>query len=158
MISKKNIFYFFFGFIIFIIDRVSKIIIINLANNNSNSEIKILDFLSLNLIWNNGIAFGFFSFEENIFYNILTALIAIVTAVVFFMTIRSEGLEKVAFMMVFSGSLGNIFDRIYFSSVPDFIDFHINNFHWFTFNFADVFITLGVILLIINEIQFIKKK
>ena len=73
------------------------------------------------------------------------------------MIIKTKGLEKLAFMIVFGGSLGNIFDRLYYSSVPDFIDIHIGNFHWFIFNVADIFITLGVILLITLEI-FSKKK
>lgn len=158
MINKKNFFYFFFVFIIFLIDRASKIIVINLLNNNSNSEIIILDFLSISLVWNDGIAFGLFSFEEKNFYNILTVIIILVIFLVFLMILKSNGWEKIGFIMVFSGALGNVFDRIVFSAVPDFIDLHINNFHWFTFNFADVFITLGVFLLIINEIELIKKK
>ena len=158
MINKKNIFYFFFVIIIFVIDRASKIIVINLVNDNSKSEIIILDFLSISLVWNEGIAFGFLSLEEKIFYNILTIIIILVIFLVFLMMLKSNGWEKIGFIMVFSGALGNAFDRIVFSAVPDFIDFHINNFHWFTFNFADVFITLGVFLLIINEVKLIKKK
>ena len=53
--------------------------------------------------------------------------------------------------MILGGALGNIYDRIFYRAVPDFIDFHISNFHWFIFNFADIFITIGVIFMIIFE-------
>ena len=54
--------------------------------------------------------------------------------------------------MILGGSLGNIFDRLYYTAVVDFIDLHINNIHWFIFNIADIFITIGVIILIVLEI------
>ena len=137
-------------------DRISKISIINLLENSSHDNIFITNFLSLNLIWNEGIAFGLFSFDQKIYYNFLTLIIVLVTTVILWMIIKTRGVEKIAFMMVFGGSIGNIFDRIYYSSVPDFIDFHIGNFHWFIFNVADIFITSGVMLLI--YLEFFKKK
>ena len=112
----------------------------------------------MNLIWNQGIAFGLFSFDEGLYYNFITVVILIITAIIFWMIIKSEGLEKIGFILIFGGSLGNIFDRIVYKSVPDFIDFHINNFHWFIFNVADIFITIGVILLIYLELIFKAKK
>ena len=75
----------------------------------------------------------------------------IIIFVVFWMIIRTKGLEKYGFLMVFGGSLGNVYDRLFYSSVPDFIDIYYKNFHWFIFNVADIFITLGVIILILNE-------
>ena len=72
------------------------------------------------------------------------------------MMIKSAGIQKYGFMLVFGGSLGNIFDRLYYSSVPDFIDIHFYNFHWFIFNVADIFISIGVFLLIYSE--FFRKK
>ncbi len=154
---KKNIWNFVFILIIFLIDRFSKISIINSAETFGELDIFINSFLNLNLIWNDGIAFGFFSFEKNIYYNFLTILIALITLIVLWMITKTEKFEKLGFMMIFGGSLGNIFDRLYYSSVPDFIDFHINDFHWFTFNVADIFISLGVILLICLELFFRKK-
>ena len=151
---------FFISFIIiafiFSVDRISKIYIIFLNDRNPSSNLFTSKFLDINLIWNNGIAFGLFSFDERIYYNILTVLILIITLIIFWMITRTKGLEKLAFLMIFGGSLGNIFDRIFYSSVPDFIDFHFNNFHWFIFNVADIFITIGVIMLIMLEI--FKKK
>lgn len=157
MINKKNIFYFFLIFLIFLVDRISKNFIIKLAGND-NTEIIISKFISIDLIWNRGVAFGLFSFDDYLFYRILTLLISIIIILVFWLIIKSEKLEKYGFIMIFAGSLGNIYDRLVYSSVPDFIDLHYNDFHWFTFNVADIFISLGVILLIINEIYLKKKK
>ena len=109
-----------------------------------------------NLVLNKGIAFGLFSFNEQFYYNIITLIIFIITLIVLAMAIKSSGIEKICFSLIFGGSLGNIFDRMYYSSVIDFIDIHINNFHWFIFNFADIFISLGVIILIL--LKFFKKK
>ncbi len=143
-------------FIIFSLDRISKLYVIFQNEKNLSSNLFTSKFLNINLIWNDGIAFGLFSFDEKIYYNILTVLILIITLVILWMITKTKDLEKFAFLMIFGGSLGNIFDRIFYSSVPDFIDFHINNFHWFIFNVADIFITTGVIMLIMLEI--FKKK
>ena len=149
--TRRNIFDFLIILTIFSLDRVSKIIIIDLNKINKLTSYSLTPFLNLDLVWNQGIAFGFFSFNENIYYNVLTSIIIIVTLVVFVLMLKSKRYQKYGFLMVFGGSLGNIFDRLYYSSVPDFIDLHINNFHWFIFNVADIFITLGVILLILTE-------
>ena len=142
--------------IIFSLDRISKLYVIFQNEKNLSSNLFTSKFLNINLIWNDGIAFGLFSFDEKMYYNILTVLILIITLVILWMITKTKGLEKFAFLMIFGGSLGNVFDRIFYSSVPDFIDFHINNFHWFIFNVADIFITVGVIMLIMLEI--FKKK
>ena len=154
---KKNFFNFFLILIIFLTDRLSKYLIIESNKINGESEYIMLPYLSFNLIWNEGIAFGLFSFSDRTSYNILTVIIILVTAFIFWMIIKTKKLEKLGFIMIFAGSLGNIFDRLYYSSVPDFIDIHFYNFHWFIFNVADIFISTGVILLIIIEI-FVKKK
>jgi signal peptidase II len=149
---KKNIFYFFFILFIFILDRISKLWIISIFNLENSLEIKISSFINLNLIWNKGIAFGLFSYGEKFEYNLLTGLIIIIISIVFWMIIKTKGFEKYGFLMILGGALGNIFDRLYYSAVPDFIDIYYKNFHWFVFNVADIFITLGVLMLIINEI------
>ena len=154
---KNNFWNIFFIFIIFIIDRISKIAIINSTEKFGEKNIEVNSFLNLNLIWNDGIAFGLFSFNDKIYYNILTIIIILITLIILWMITKTAKFEKIAFIMIFGGSIGNIFDRLYYSSVPDFIDFHINNFHWFIFNVADIFITIGILLLIYLEI-FIKKK
>ena len=142
---------------IFIFDRLSKILIIKNHDTLNQTTVSVFSFLDLRLIWNDGIAFGLFSFDQSIYYNSLTLLIVLITIIIFWLMIKAKGLEKMGFSMIIGGSLGNLFDRIYYSSVPDFIDFHINNFHWFIFNVADIFISLGVLLLIFLEI-FSKKK
>ena len=154
---RSNFFYFCIILSIFLADRISKLWIISLSNSVSNLNIEFLPFLNLHLIWNKGIAFGLFSLSEKSNYNFLTALIFIIIIVVFWMAIKTKGLEKYGFMFVFGGSLGNVFDRLYYSAVPDFIDVYYKNFHWFIFNVADIFITIGVIVLILNEF-FLKKQ
>ena len=144
--------------LIFFLDRVSKIIVININGNNFSNEIFSSKFLNIHLIWNKGIAFGFLSFDENLFYNFVKFLIIFICIILFFMILSSIGSKRYFLLMVFGGALGNLFDRIYFRAVPDFIDLHIENLHWFVFNIADIFITLGVFMLILLEIFFSKKK
>ena len=139
-------------FSIFIIDRISKIYVIFLSNKDLDFEIFSSKFLNINLIWNNGIAFGLFSFDQNHFYNFLTTIILFVILVVFIMMIKANGIKKYLLLMIFGGAISNLYDRIYYRAVPDFIDFHIGDFHWFIFNVADIFITLGVIFMIIFEL------
>ena len=141
-----------FILLIFLIDRISKIYVINVDDKLLGLEMFSSNFLNIKLIWNEGIAFGLFSFNEKTFYNILTIIILIIILIIFIMTIKSDGFRKYSLLMILGGALGNIFDRIYYKAVPDFIDFHIGDFHWFIFNFADVFITLGVFFMILLEI------
>ena len=148
---KKEIIIFYIASTIFILDRLSKYFILELSNSEDSFYIPITSFLNLNLVWNSGIAFGLFSFNEQFYYNIITLIIILITFVVLFFAIKSSSVEKIGFSMIFGGSLGNIFDRLYYGSVVDFIDFHINNIHWFIFNIADIFISLGVIILITIE-------
>ena len=143
-------------FFIFILDRISKMYVVHLDKVNYSSELYQSKYLNITLIWNEGIAFGIFSFEEKIFYNFITIIIGIVILIIIWLMLKAKGLEKYSFIMVLGGSLGNIFDRLTYSAVPDFIDFHYKSFHWFIFNVADIFITLGVILLI--YLEFRKKK
>ena len=152
--TKKNVFHLFLILFIFLIDRLSKLWVVNYFNLVEKSEINISPFLSINLMWNQGIAFGLFSFNESVYYNLLTSFIVFVTFIVFIMIIKTKGIEKYSFIMIFGGSLGNIFDRLIYSEVPDFIDLHYGNFHWFIFNVADIFISVGVILLILKEFIF----
>jgi len=139
-------------FSIFILDRLSKLYIIYLDKINTSSEIFLSKFLNIYLIWNEGIAFGLLSFEKDNLYNILTALIIIIILFLFFLITRNTGLKKYSLTMIIGGALGNVFDRIYYKAVPDFIDFHVDNFHWFIFNIADIFITIGVFLMILLEL------
>ena len=141
-----------FILLIFLFDRISKIYVIYLDNKLFGSEIFSSNFLNIYLIWNEGIAFGLFSFNENIFYNILTIIILIIILIIFIMTIKSDGFKKYSLLMILGGGLGNVFDRLYYKAVPDFIDFHIGNFHWFIFNVADIFITIGILFMVIIEL------
>ena len=137
---------------IFSFDRLSKVYILKTAELNNGIDIYVTPYLNLFLVWNKGIAFGLLSVDESLMYNIVTLIIMIITFIILLMSVRSKGLEKYSLIAVFGGATGNIFDRIYYSAVPDFIDFHIGDFHWFIFNIADIFITIGVICLIYAEI------
>ena len=153
---KKFFLYSVIVILIFIVDRFSKVYILNLAETNNLVDIYVAPFLNLYLIWNKGIAFGLFSFEQNSVYNFITILIIIINLIILIMIIKSNDINAYFLMFILGGSSGNLFDRIYYSAVPDFIDFHINDFHWFIFNVADIFISAGVICLIIVEFVFNK--
>ena len=142
---------------IFAIDRISKLYIIKLAEINNSVDIYLSSYLNLNLIWNKGIAFGMLSFDESVIYNFITILIIIVNLIILIMIVRSNDIKCYFLIFILGGSMGNLFDRLYYYAVPDFIDFHINGFHWFIFNVADIFISLGVICLIFVEL-FLNKK
>ena len=148
----------FIIFSIFIIDRITKIYVIGVNSKNSYEDLYSSKFLNINLIWNEGIAFGLFSFNQNNLYNLLTLIISIIVIVILKMIINSYGIKKYGLMMIFGGALGNLFDRIFYKAVPDFIDFHIGEFHWFVFNVADIFITIGVIIMILFESIFNEQK
>ncbi len=143
--------------LIFLLDRVSKLYVISLDRKNYSSEIYSSKFLNIDLIWNEGIAFGLFAFDKSNLYNFLTIVILIVIFLVFIMIFKSTGLKMYSLIMIFGGAIGNLYDRIFFKAVPDFIDFHYGEFHWFIFNVADIFITIGVIFMILIEL-FAKNK
>ena len=155
---KKHLIDFSIIIFIFLIDRVSKLLIIGSPETYEQYGINVTTFLNFNLIWNEGIAFGLFSFNERLYYNFLTIIICLIVIVIIWLMFRSEGFEKFSYIMIIGGSFGNIFDRIYYSAVPDFIDLHFNNYHWFIFNVADIFITLGIMFLISIEIFNSKKR
>jgi signal peptidase II len=153
MILKKNYYFeILILFLIFILDRFSKIYVIYLSEKNNYSKIFSSKFLDIHLIWNEGIAFGLLSFSETYFYNLISIIIAIIIFILFVMIIRSKGLKKLLLISILGGAIGNFYDRLVYKAVPDFIDFHINDFHWFIFNIADIFISIGVFFMILYEI------
>jgi signal peptidase II len=136
---------------IFTLDRISKIFVINFSGNSNAVELYTSKFLNISLVWNEGIAFGLFSFQRSYLYNSITLFICLVILIVFMMMIKSNELKQYPLVMILGGALSNLFDRIFYKAVPDFIDFHINSLHWFIFNIADIFITLGVFSMILIE-------
>ena len=150
-LKKENIFSLVLLLIIFSVDRFTKIRIIN--SQAVENTIFINDFLNYELVWNTGIGFGLFSLEASITYHIVTFIIFILILFLFFLTIKSKGTEKFLYTFIMGGALGNFYDRCTFYAVPDFIDLHVSDFHWFTFNIADIFISIGIILIILNEIS-----
>ena len=139
-------------FSIFLLDRLSKLYIIYLDKINNGSEIYQSKFLNIYLIWNEGIAFGLFSLDDKHLYNILTLIILIVIIIILYLVVKNKGFKRYSLIFILGGAIGNLFDRIFYKAVPDFIDFHIENFHWFIFNVSDIFITMGVICMIILEL------
>ena len=153
MILKKNYYFdILILFLIFILDRFSKIYVIYLSEKNNYSQIFSSKFLDIHLIWNEGIAFGLLSFSDTYFYNLISTIIAIIIFILFLMIIRSKGIKKLLLISILGGAIGNFYDRMVYKAVPDFIDFHINDFHWFIFNIADIFISIGVFFVILYEI------
>ena len=151
LISKNFYISLLVPFFIFTLDRISKIYVINLSKNSFDVELFSSKFLNITLIWNEGIAFGLFSSSHEYWYNFLTIVIVLIAIVILIMSIRENGAQRYFFLIVFGGALGNLYDRIFFKAVPDFLDLHVGNFHWFIFNIADIFITFGVIMLILLE-------
>ena len=140
---------------IFFLDRLLKIYIIKKTEETGSTVVFLSEYLNLQLVWNKGIAFGLLSIDESVYYNLITLFIFIVIIILIYFANKCEGFEKISYILIISGALGNIFDRIYYNAVPDFIDLHINDFHWFIFNIADIFISVGILCLIFVEI-FIK--
>tara|TARA_B100000470_G_scaffold53296_1_gene40051 strand:- start:288 stop:791 length:504 start_codon:yes stop_codon:yes gene_type:complete len=159
---ENNLKKFFLSFLIIVIifsfDRISKLYILNLAEAENYIDIYLNSFLNFHLIWNTGIGFGLLPSETNFYYNLITFLIVIINIIILVMIIKSNDYKFFFLLMILGGSFGNLFDRVYYRAVPDFIDFHYGDFHWFVFNVADIFITIGIICLIIVEFILNNKK
>ncbi len=152
IITKNNFYCLCVVSIIFFLDRYTKKFVLK---NFTENTYFLNDYINLDLVWNTGIGFGLLSFNSSFFYNIITLLISLVILFLFYMAYKSDKYDKTIFSIIIGGALGNFYDRVFFNAVPDFIDLHFNNFHWFTFNFADIFITIGILLFLVKEI-FIK--
>ena len=139
-------------FLIFSLDRVSKIYLLNLEANGTDIDFYINSFLNFYLVWNTGVGFGLASMESNIYYHILTLVIVLIKIGLIYFLFKSKGIYSLLLAIVIGGSVGNLFDRIYYYAVPDFIDLHLGEFHWFIFNVADIFISIGIIGLLLMEI------
>ena len=150
--KKKHTVNLFFILFFFILDRISKFLIINSANEDGQINVTLTSFLNLNLIWNDGIAFGLLSFSESFGYNLVTIIILFVIFILLIMLYKAENLSRYALLLILGGAIGNFFDRVFYSAVPDFIDFYFKGFHWFIFNVADIFISLGLFCLIYVEL------
>ena len=147
-LKKENFYFLFLSITIFIFDRFTKQEIIN---NFNKSIYYINDYINFDLIWNIGIGFGFLSTDSFIFYNLVTFTVGIVIVFLLYIFEQSENIDKFIYSIIIGGALGNFFDRIVYKAVPDFIDLHYNNFHWFTFNVADIFITIGILAFVIRS-------
>ena len=153
---KKLSIYFLIVLVIFSFDRISKVLILNILEDKDKVDIYINSFLNFYLVWNTGVGFGLISLESNIYYHILTIIIVLVNMVLIYFLVKSKGKHAYLFSFIVGGALGNLFDRVYYYAVPDFFDLHIQDFHWFIFNIADIFISVGIIGLILVEL--IKKE
>ena len=149
---RKYFFYLFVVLTVFIIDRIAKILIINILGNTGSVDIYVNSFLSFHLVWNSGIGFGLMSFDLGYIYNFITALIVIINLIIVYLILIEKSFKAFFLAIILGGSLGNLIDRLYFNAVPDFIDLNYEGYHWFIFNVADIFITIGIICLIFAEI------
>ena len=154
---KKTILYFVTVFFIFLVDRISKLYILSILENFGNVNININSYINLVLVWNSGIAFGLLSFDQSEIYNLITIFIIFINLLIVYLIIKLKDIRAYFFLIVLGGSLGNLFDRIYYSAVLDFIDISFKNFHWFIFNVADIFISIGIICLIFAELLIYKR-
>ena len=152
LLSKNFYISFTIVTLIYFLDRLSKIYIIQLDKNNLGLDIFNSAYLNIVLIWNKGIAFGLLSFNESYLYNIISLIISIIIVVLVVMSLKNKGFKRYSLLMIIGGALGNLHDRIFSNAVPDFIDFHVGNFHWFIFNVADIFISLGIFCMILVEL------
>ena len=156
-IKLKNFLdYFIIIVLIFILDRISKIYLLNLHENGIDVDYYVFPFLNIYLAWNTGIGFGLFPSDANIFYHFLTGIIGIINLLLMILLFKLDNIRKYFISMILGGSLGNFFDRIYYFAVPDFVDLHIGNFHWFIFNIADIFITIGIVFCLIGAFGILK--
>ena len=155
--SKKIILYFVTVFFIFLADRISKLYILSILENFGNVNININSYINFVLVWNSGIAFGLLSFDQSEIYNLITIFIIFINLLIVYLIIKLKDIRAYFFLIVLGGSLGNLFDRIYYSAVLDFIDISFKNFHWFIFNVADIFISIGIICLIFAELLIYKR-
>ena len=149
ILKKENFYFLIIILFIFSLDRYSKIRIIN---DFSDTSFYLNDFLNFDLTWNTGIGFGLLSTSSNVIYNLVTLIISSVIIFLVYFILKSERFDKFCFSLIISGALGNLYDRFFFNAVPDFIDFHYKNVHWFTFNVADIFITLGIAIFLMKDI------
>ena len=148
---KKFFYYSIIVISVFLLDRISKLYILNLAETKQTVDIYLSSYLNLYLIWNNGIGFGMLSSNQEYFYNTITFIIILINFFILFMIFKYNDFKVFFLLMILGGSLGNLFDRIYYRAVPDFIDLHYKNFHWFTFNVADIFISVGILIFVIRS-------
>ena len=156
--NKKIIISILIIFFIFLLDRITKILILNIAEETGEVDIYINSFFNLYLVWNKGIGFGLLSFDQEYIYNSITIFIILINFIIIYLIYLEKGIKTYFLLAILSGSLGNLFDRIYYNAVPDFMDLNYKGFHWFIFNVADIFITLGIICLILAEIINYKKR
>ena len=154
---KKIIISFVIVLFIFFLDRITKILIINIAEEVGKVDVYVNSFLNFYLVWNNGIGFGLLSFDDEYVYNSITFLIILINLIIVYLIYLENGQKSYFLLIILGGSLGNLFDRLYYNAVPDFIDLNYKGFHWFIFNVADIFITLGIMFLILSEIFNYKK-
>jgi signal peptidase II len=158
LLLKKTTIYFGIILFIFLADRISKLYILSILEDLGNVNININSYINLILVWNSGIGFGLLSFDQLEMYNLMTVLIIFINLLIVYLIIKSKDKSAYFFLIILGGSLGNLFDRIYYSAVPDFIDISYKGYHWFVFNVADIFISLGIICLIFAELLNYKKK
>ena len=151
-VIRNNLISLIFVVTIFLVDRLTKIYILNLSERGTEIDFYIFSFLNIYLVWNSGIGFGLFSADPSLFYHFITFLIIVINFILIYLLIKSSTKKSFLFAVILGGSLGNMYDRLYYFAVPDFIDFHLGDFHWFIFNVADIFITIGIIGLIIFEL------
>ena len=146
LLKKENFYFVSLAIIIFIFDRITKQEIISKFSENVYF---INEFINFDLIWNRGIGFGLLISDSALFYNLITTLIGLIIFILIYVFLISKSTDKIVYSIIIGGAFGNFYDRVVYKAVPDFIDLHYNNFHWFIFNVADIFISFGIITMLV---------
>ena len=148
ILKRENFFLLGLILFIFLLDRFSKSQIIM---NFSDSTFYYNDFLNFDLVWNTGIGFGLLSSDSILFYNLISVLIALVIFFLLVTAFNSVKIDKLILSIIIGGALGNFYDRLVYKAGPDFVEIHYGNFHCFTFNVADIYISIGIITFILRN-------
>ena len=151
--TRENLYCLIIISITFFLDRYSKILVLQKISENSYY---VNNYLNLDLLWNTGIGFGLLSSNSSFLYDSITAVIALVIIFLIIISLKSDKFEKITFSLIIGGAIGNFYDRVIFKAVPDFIDFHYHDLHWFTFNLADIFITFGILIYLLKDVVRLK--
>lgn len=121
--------------------------------------VPLTSFLNLTIAWNRGVSYGWFSASSETGKWLLVGLGSFLCFVLLnLMAGASRQTHRYAYALILGGAIGNIIDRLNYGAVYDFIDFHLNTWHFYTFNMADAFISLGVFVMVCDYLFYSETK
>ena len=135
----------------FLADRTSKNYVINFFLTHGSDSYYFNSFLNFVLLWNTGMAFGVFESDSYTYHAFSFLIFLVIIFLIVWLFKSNRKFEKISIALIIGGALGNWFDRLVYNAVPDFIDLHYLDFHWFVFNVSDIIISIGILLLILSD-------